>query len=121
MEGTISVKVAGRAPSRGGFFFKVEINLRAHVHRDAKNCAALEGPGRLVFLAHGVAAVASDAEAIARQRELAGLDPHVSLGDALVAKSWAWNAGLLSELQLLLAEKFHETGARAFRRRYGSS
>src|SRR5262245_54157304 len=74
--------VAGERAGRLGF--EVEIRLFAHIDPDAEDRAALERARRLVLLADVVAAVASDAEAVAGERELAHLCAHRPFSDDLV-------------------------------------
>src|SRR5262249_20213991 len=68
----------------GGFRFEIEVRVFADVDPDAKNRSALERARQLVLLADVVAAVATDAEAVATEGELADLRPHRAMRDDLV-------------------------------------
>src|SRR5262249_8168192 len=68
----------------GGFGFEIQVRFLTDVDPDAEDGSALEGAWRLVFLAHVVAAVAADAQAIATEGELADLRTHRPAGDDLV-------------------------------------
>src|SRR5437899_1491782 len=63
---------------------EIEVLVLPDADADAEYLPASERGRRLVFLADVVAAVAADAEAVTRQRELACLRPHRPFRDDLV-------------------------------------
>src|SRR5262249_11102605 len=90
-----------------GLFFEVQIDVRAQVHRNAEDRATFESARRLVFLAHGIPAVVADAEAIARQRELARLRAHAAFRYGLVVHIQSRLAKRLSFRTSFLPDEFH--------------
>ncbi len=67
----------------------------------------LKRAGRLVLLTHGVAAVAPDAQAVARQRELADLGPHRAFRHDLVVDVELGRPERLLVLAGLFARELH--------------
>src|SRR5262249_55947695 len=103
--GSKRISVAGERAH--GFPLEIEVRLAADVDPDTEDGAPLERARRLVLLAHVVAAVAPDAEPIARERELADLRAHRPFGHALVVHVEPGLADRLLVLSGRLPDEFH--------------
>src|SRR5690348_9759610 len=88
-------------------FFEIEILRLLDSHADGLDGTVLERARRLVFLAHRIAAVAPDAETVARQRELAELGLHVALGHDFFIDVERRLAQRLAVLARLVADELH--------------
>src|SRR5262245_3914480 len=102
---SLAMSVAGERAH--GLPLEIEVRLAADVDPHAENGAALERARRFVLLAHVIAAVAPDAESIARQRELAHLRAHRPFGHDFVVHVELGLADRLVVLPGRLPDEFH--------------